>query len=336
MTKRIEYLDAIKGFAIFLMVMGHAIAWNYADYNEICIFKPEQPTNIKMGGVVWQLIYSFHMPLFFMISGFLSYKNYCWQDFGAFIKKKFKRLFIPWIFTFVIAYLVRDAMGYWFLLCLFEIAIFCFPIIVIMRQINKKSNGIIDIIIGITIYILLRVFHIQELSCFGIEVGRFANAFLPFFVGIMLRRHNKFFNICVKQPLFNSCAFALFIIIFVSRYIIGISHVFEYIHHYGTIILPILGSLVVFYAFANEFLKRFQSLLTYIGKKTLSIYIFHLIFVLQFNGIGVFILNQNAVTSVTLQIVYATINSVIAIVLSLFCYRLLSVNPMLKRLLFGE
>ena len=24
--KRIEYLDAIKGFAIFLMVMGHAIA----------------------------------------------------------------------------------------------------------------------------------------------------------------------------------------------------------------------------------------------------------------------------------------------------------------------
>ena len=27
MKQRIEYIDAIKGLAIFLMVMGHAIAW---------------------------------------------------------------------------------------------------------------------------------------------------------------------------------------------------------------------------------------------------------------------------------------------------------------------
>lgn len=73
--KRIEYLDAIKGFAIFLMVMGHVIAWNYVDYSRICIYDPDQSINVKMGGVVWQLIYSFHMPLFFMVSGFLSYLN---------------------------------------------------------------------------------------------------------------------------------------------------------------------------------------------------------------------------------------------------------------------
>lgn len=48
--KRIEYLDAIKGFAIFLMVMGHVIAWNYADYSRICIYDPNQPINVKMGG----------------------------------------------------------------------------------------------------------------------------------------------------------------------------------------------------------------------------------------------------------------------------------------------
>ena len=48
--KRIEYLDAVKGFAIVLMVMGHAIAWNYADYNAVCIYNPDQPINVKMGG----------------------------------------------------------------------------------------------------------------------------------------------------------------------------------------------------------------------------------------------------------------------------------------------
>jgi fucose 4-O-acetylase-like acetyltransferase len=50
MKQRIEYIDAIKGFAIFLMVMGHAIAWNYENYNAICNFHSEQSTNVKMGG----------------------------------------------------------------------------------------------------------------------------------------------------------------------------------------------------------------------------------------------------------------------------------------------
>lgn len=50
MKQRIEYIDAIKGLAIFLMVMGHVIAWNYEDYNAICNFHPEQPINVKMGG----------------------------------------------------------------------------------------------------------------------------------------------------------------------------------------------------------------------------------------------------------------------------------------------
>lgn len=50
MKQRIEYIDAIKGLAIFLMVMGHAIAWNYEDYNTICNFYPEQSINVKVGG----------------------------------------------------------------------------------------------------------------------------------------------------------------------------------------------------------------------------------------------------------------------------------------------
>ena len=56
MKQRIEYIDAIKGLAIFLMVMGHAIAWNYDDYNAVCNFHPEQTINVKMGGAIWQLI----------------------------------------------------------------------------------------------------------------------------------------------------------------------------------------------------------------------------------------------------------------------------------------
>lgn len=50
MKQRIKYIDTIKGLAIFLMVMGHAIVWYYDDYNAVCDFHPAQLINIKIGG----------------------------------------------------------------------------------------------------------------------------------------------------------------------------------------------------------------------------------------------------------------------------------------------
>ena len=50
MKKRIEYIDAIKGMAIILMVLGHVIASTYYDWHDICLYEPEQPINVKVGG----------------------------------------------------------------------------------------------------------------------------------------------------------------------------------------------------------------------------------------------------------------------------------------------
>lgn len=49
-NKRIEYIDEIKGIAIFLMVLGHVVGCTYEDYKAVCIFSPELPTNVKWGG----------------------------------------------------------------------------------------------------------------------------------------------------------------------------------------------------------------------------------------------------------------------------------------------
>ena len=49
-AKRLNYLDFVKGFAILLVVLGH-------------IYDISNPIKI------W--LYSFHMPLFFIISGIL-------------------------------------------------------------------------------------------------------------------------------------------------------------------------------------------------------------------------------------------------------------------------
>lgn len=53
MEKRLDYIDKLRGFAILLVVMGHL----YLPY-----------TTQGNSHPVAEMIYSFHMPLFFFIS----------------------------------------------------------------------------------------------------------------------------------------------------------------------------------------------------------------------------------------------------------------------------
>ncbi|HON53348.1 MAG TPA: acyltransferase family protein [Bacteroidales bacterium] len=72
MPQRINWIDYAKVIGIYLVVLGHLPI-------------PEQ-------GSVY--IYSFHMPLFFFISGFLSKTNNI--TFRQFILKKIRTLIIPY------------------------------------------------------------------------------------------------------------------------------------------------------------------------------------------------------------------------------------------------
>lgn len=79
------YLDILKGIAVFLVVLGHCLPFDDATYGVNPLHK---------------LIYSFHMPLFAIISGYFftsSLRNY--KHLGSFTAEKFPMLFFPW-FTF--------------------------------------------------------------------------------------------------------------------------------------------------------------------------------------------------------------------------------------------
>lgn len=71
--KRIEWVDALKGFGIFCVTLGH-LSCNY---------------------LLETHIYSFHMFLFFFISGFLH--NNSQGDFKKYMAKKTKALLIPFL-----------------------------------------------------------------------------------------------------------------------------------------------------------------------------------------------------------------------------------------------
>lgn len=84
-NKRIDYLDIIKGIGIILVVFGHSHG------------------NSEFESYKW--ITSFHMPLFFIVSGFLiSTKDIKEIKFKEFLFKKSKSLLIPY-FLFSLIYL---------------------------------------------------------------------------------------------------------------------------------------------------------------------------------------------------------------------------------------
>ena len=78
MKQRIAAFDIMKGIAILLVIVGH------------CQLIPKWIPH-------W--IYSFHMPLFFLISGWF-YKGY--SNTNDFLKKNYQRLLIPFLFTTLI------------------------------------------------------------------------------------------------------------------------------------------------------------------------------------------------------------------------------------------
>lgn len=84
-NRRVDYLDMVKGIGIILVVMGHS---EYLAKNALAV------------------IYSFHMPLFFIVSGMINchIREYE-RPIGQLIKKKFCTLMIPYA-VFSLIYLV--------------------------------------------------------------------------------------------------------------------------------------------------------------------------------------------------------------------------------------
>jgi len=72
MKERLNYIDFMKTSGIYLIVLGHMF--------------PAPGTNF---------IYSFSVPLFFFISGFLFYQQ---NNFAAFLIKNLHSLIIPYLF----------------------------------------------------------------------------------------------------------------------------------------------------------------------------------------------------------------------------------------------
>lgn len=152
---RISWIDMAKGLGIILVVIGHLVNYN---------------------STITRTIFTFHTPLFFLLSGF-CFNNYNLQySFKQFLLKIAKRLIIPYIsiiligilFTIIIEHGIYFDIGYaikeafylgqpesfnvgqsWFLLAIFFVEILLFIILKYTSKIKSLVAVILITLFGV-------------------------------------------------------------------------------------------------------------------------------------------------------------------------------------------
>lgn len=100
MKKRIDWLDECKGMTIILVVLGHVIS----GYMNSGLYINEQ----RILTTIFNIIYSFHMALFFILSGYLFYVAYRKKIFNAKVQV-IDLVFIYFIFSIFFGFMKLGA-----------------------------------------------------------------------------------------------------------------------------------------------------------------------------------------------------------------------------------
>lgn len=95
---RVQWIDARKGIAICLMVLGHVI--QYGNGKEVLL------SELFWENKIFLLIYSFHMPFFIFLSGFCFWNTCNKYSVSQIIKKKINSLIIPLLAWNTIMFLI--------------------------------------------------------------------------------------------------------------------------------------------------------------------------------------------------------------------------------------
>ena len=188
MAKRIEYIDIARGIGILLVVMGH---------NDFAVVSP----------FAYKLIYSFHMPLFFFLSGYFLNTG---VGFWNFFKKRFNSVLKPYFFTIFLIYFISISFGkmgfqtaigriikslygaghyldwvqLWFLPHLFVVSLYAFLFYAVMAKVNSRLVRWLALFLTLGLAsLLLKTFYPFPFSVSGKEYEFFG---LPFSLDLVL------------------------------------------------------------------------------------------------------------------------------------------------------
>jgi fucose 4-O-acetylase-like acetyltransferase len=228
-------VDALRGFSILLVVLGHAIAnaENLLPFMASNLGNVTAPTyNLKY--VLSNFLYTFHMPLFFLISGYVLFGK------RIRIRDRALRLLVPFLAWIPVYFLVNryihhwpagfltvlkdnvlhPAIGLWFLPTLFLCSLLLIPV----RYLENRETWMGEASLGV----LFVVVNLLPVEILGVMQVKYFFAF--FAVGYLAHKHRSRINRIDRERIDGALVAlsALFMVLFTALFYYGRNHPFTF------------------------------------------------------------------------------------------------------------
>lgn len=337
--KRIGYIDALRGFAMILVVYFHISAYGFGSYET------------GYNGLIEHL----RMPLFFFISGLLfnlsSWKENPQQQF----RNKFMALIVPTA-IFMILYLIiigymnfsflgSDKKGYWFTFVLFEFIVIYGTAEAILNKRNTAKGEIwvmtLMLVLSVSAFYYAKYYtrYSDELGNWKTILGFFSfvkiRHIIFFWLGTIVRKHINIFLQVADNNFLILTTLTLFMGIYTFPNSFSIKGL-EYIVNFSA---GLSGTIFIFIIFrklsssSSTFFRLPSAILEYIGTRTLDIYLIHYFFLpyhIEFIA-AKFNLYENHFLCMLISLALASY----VIAISLLCSRIIRFSPFLAKYLLA-
>lgn len=335
---RIKAFDFLKLIAIFFVIWGHAIQYFLSsDYSDEPVFR---------------IIYSFHMPLFMMISGYFSFSSMS-LSMGIFLKKKIVQLLLP-VFTWGA------------FLWIYQLVYECIQTKVLSTNIDSLLQILIcdfwflkSCFICYFLYYCRRFFNTRFIS--WTYVSLFLSLFIPyaqmwimyscFLLGIELKTNPLFFSHVKENYLKYSILFLVMLCFWGKSFFIngnGLYSVFVglmkedfvplhmWCYNLYRLAIGIIGSIAfigLFCHFPQKINNRLLNSCCEYGRYTLELYVIQVLVIeeilskhINFDNVNIYLCN----------IIVMPLVSIIFIYICVFLIKEISKISLLRFILFGK
>lgn len=328
-TKRIEYIDAMRGFTMILVVYSHICHFCLGD------------SLLGFNGT----FFLFRLPCFFFISGWL-FEPVSQRPFRQIVHKKFMVQIVPtFIFLLILApppeffhQLGAVKGGYWFTFVLFEF----FILYMLAVRLGRRWMPWVVLVITISSFCYARYYNALETSAKGVLVWiinllgfmsvTLWRYFLFFCIGAWMRRHFDAFVKWTNKPAVILMITVVFFVIASTPHIDNLWY--EILRFY---LGGITGMWMVFTFFrlSASWLQKIHlsKPLQYVGTRTLDIYLLHFFFLPRF--LMPYADQLRAYDSHLLEFLVIMGISLIVLALTLLVSYIIRLSPFLGHYLFG-
>lgn len=320
--ERIEYIDIAKGFAILCVVAGHVLCYDLYGFEKAW-----------SASRLMQIICTFHVPLFFFLSGMVSVTEIKLGKIPSDIYKRFRQLLVPFFVVGSIyslwsvgnlSFLTNDyKYGYWYLWVLFVYYVLLYPLALV-----KNRFGYLAMILVYSIIWFVTNHCVSKTpDCLSNLLSlKLIVSYFPYYVIANVVKKFKlhellFGNVYVLLLSFSIWMCSSLLSFHYANYIVTTAIIF--------LILSVCRKVEI------HTQNNIRNKLTGIGKSTLFIYCFHY-FAIQMMKTTFFYEYLPNYSNVFCDFVLCIMPILISVYFSILLEFLIRKEPLLQKLVFGK